>query len=269
MLYLLIDVPAIAYSSYFAMHGLSHDGDDTSAIFGVFKMLRRLQDSHPDGHPIFCFDVGHGLRKKMNKHYKLKATYDLEDKTDAINRAELHRQLDELRLSYLHAAGYKNVFYQEGYEADDIIASLCNTLDGHALIVSRDHDLWQLLRRNVRMLDPHTGKIKTSKDFREEWGLHPSKWASVKAIAGCKSDNVLGIHGIGERTAANYVAGKKLSAAREKLLNEHGERMLNQNLPLVKLPLPGVKRFTVRVDDVSTKKWNHVMRALGMASLKL
>ena len=272
--YLLLDVSAIAYRSFYVMGGLSYQGNDTGVIYGVFREIDRLQKRYPDGKIVFCFDGGSEKRKAISSEYKANRRIDLEDAEKVAARRNFRKQLKQLRKSYLHAAGFRNIFYQKGYEADDLIASFCK---GHKsvksadkiVIVTSDQDLWQLLHGSgVIWQNAATGEIITSTDFKKKWKIAPYKWANVKAIAGCSSDNVAGIAGVGEKTAAKYLAGD-LSTKTKAYQAIHSNTRLSSNLALTKLPFKGTITIHDKlVDDCITQStWNKVMRALGIKSL--
>ena len=273
--YLLLDVSAIAYRSFYVMGGLSYQGNDTGVIYGVFREIDRLQKRYPDGKIVFCFDGGSGKRKASSSEYKANRRTDLEDAEKVIAKCNLREQLKQLRKSYLHAAGFRNIFYQKGYEADDLIASFCRDCKkiksvDKAVIITSDQDLWQLLRTNrVVWQNASTGEIITATDFKEKWKIPPNKWADVKAIAGCSSDNVTGLRGVGEKTAAKYLVGELSTKTKAFQAIQSNTRLYFDNLMLTKLPFKGT--ITVRdklVDDCITQStWNKVMRALGIRSL--
>jgi 5'-3' exonuclease len=193
-----------------------------------------------------------------------------EEKAEAIQL--LHDQIADLRTGYLPALGYRNIFIQKGYEADDIIASLCSSItDGEIVIVSTDTDLWQLLQwRRVTILRPD-GTFYAERAFTEEWNLEPCQWAWVKAIAGCKSDGVVGVVGVGEKTAAKYLNNllPKKSKAYIAIRKAWRAGLIDFNRGLVFLPLSGIKILELASDVLSSSKWDRVMRTLDMRSLLL
>src|SRR4029453_1612789 len=94
---------------------------------------------------------------------------------------------------------------QEGYEADDIIATYAlqaNEAGAEVTIVSSDKDLMQLVRRGIRMYDTMKNKVIGEAEVIERFGVPPSKVVEVQALIGDSTDNVPGVPGIGVKTAA-------------------------------------------------------------------
>ncbi|WLD91517.1 5'-3' exonuclease [Alkalihalobacillus sp. AL-G] len=93
------------------------------------------------------------------------------------------------------------------YEADDIIGTLSrrwsDEMDGDCYIYSNDRDLLQLITGKVSQIiaKKKEENAYTLKHFSDEYGIHPSQWIDVKALLGDKSDNIPGIHGVGEKAA--------------------------------------------------------------------
>jgi hypothetical protein len=100
-----------------------------------------------------------------------------------------------------------------------------------------------------------------------EWGIDPHSWADVKAIAGCHSDCVEGVRGIGERRAAKYLRGELPADSTHFMAIWRNKSVWEHNLPLVKLPWPGVEEFHLEDDGDNEGEWRAVMRSLGMTSL--
>jgi DNA polymerase-1 len=111
--------------------------------------------------------------------------------------------------------------------------------------VSRDQDLYQLLSPSVCLFDPLSNGGMTEPQFRDKYGLPPSEWAEVKALAGCSSDNITGASRIGEATAVKYLRGDlhKIEGFRRKIIEAfYSCGAVEQNLKLTRLPFPGTPR---------------------------
>jgi DNA polymerase-1 len=248
----------------------------TGTLFGFFQAVKALQQTLDTKRLVFCFDAGPSKRKDLFPNYKANRHKVVdEDKEEAMT--EVRRQIDLLRTDYLERLGYKNVFWQRGYEADDIIASVCNNLkDGHrAVIVSADKDLYQLLSPAVSIWNPRIHSQKgtarfTHKLFKEEHcGLTPDQWYEVKAIAGCASDNVPGVFRVGETIAAAYVCGRAINASSKRAIDEwRKSTQYVTNLKLVRLPYPGCKDYKPVKDIIDPANWDKLMKELGMVTLR-
>jgi DNA polymerase-1 len=264
--YLVVDVSNLAYRALYTTGGLSHEGEATGVLYGIFKTVWDLQELFNATHILFCFDGGYDKRQEILPEYKKKRRTELDEEQKAIRR-DLRRQLYRLRTRYLAEAGFKNIFWQEGYEADDIIASVVLSSTEETVIVSSDHDLFQLLSPHVIIWNPVKKKSVTDKSFTDQWGIGPMAWVDVKALAGCTTDNVPGIHGIGEKTAANFVSGR-LKPGKKYEAIVAGNDIWERNRRLVQLPMEGTETFEVQDDEVTRVKWNKMVGSLGMKSLK-
>ena len=267
--YLLIDVSYLAYQSLYALGDLSYDGVETGVVFGVFRSVMDLVDLFSTNRICWCFDRGHDGRDAIDSTYKANRSDDGNEELMEAKRG-VRLQLFRLRTKYLQQIGFQNIFFHDGYEADDCIASICNDLPPgeQAIIVSPDNDLFQLLvQGRVSIWNPASKKSVTANSFQKEWGIGPSQWADVKAISGCTSDNVKGIKGVGEKGACQFLAGTlKATTKKFKAIIENNA-VWKHNLPLVRLPFPGIKHFQLQDDVLVPEKWEQVALDLGMKSL--
>jgi 5'-3' exonuclease len=252
------------------MGHLSFQDIKTGVIFGFLKEVLSLKDEFGSDRVVFCFESGLNKRKELFPEYKLKRHSRELDETELQVLGEFKHQLKVLRQDHLPRIGFSNVFTQRGYESDDIIASITQQLpeDQDAIIISSDGDLLQLLRPNVMMYNPGKKKAVTLQSFSKETGLEPWEWAKVKAIGGCKTDEVPGIPGVGEKTAIKYILGKlKPDSAAYKAIKANKE-IITRNRKLVELPFEGTQVFELRTDTISDEGWKEVCDALGMSSIR-
>lgn len=270
--WLVFDVNYLCHRAFYSTGSLSFGDISTGVLYGVFRDIINLQNRFNTEHIVFCFDSHAKMkREEIYPTYKAKRkSQPLEDQ-QIQDLNELGKQIGLLRNEYLYDLGFNNIFWQKGYEADDIIASIVkNSLseEDDAVIVCSDHDMYQLLvAGKVIMFDPRQKKVTTEVDFTKEYGISPSQWIDVKAFAGCSSDEVEGIPGIGEKTACKFIQGKLKPTTKtyEKIL--YGKDIYHRNLRLVKLPFEGAKIFTLVEDKVNNLKWRSLMQKLGMKSL--
>lgn len=268
--WLLIDVSALAYRAMHVMASLSFEGETTGAVFGLFQSVISLQELFSTNRVVWCFDGGYGKRLEISRSYKQGRH---EGKTEEEEQAyiDMQQQIKRLRVDYLPAVGFKNIFWQKGYEADDVIASVCNNLPRgeQAIIVSSDSDLFQLLSEDkVSVWLPSKSKSVTWSSFFRERGINPSMWADVKAIAGCSSDHVIGIRGVGEKTAIKFLSGQLKLETKAHHAIVTGNSIWRGNLRLVELPFPGTQDFHVQDDHIEEGAWEQLMDRLGMKTLK-
>lgn len=265
--WLLIDAPYLCWRAFHSTGHLSHGGLATGITFGFLRDVQKLMDQHATQDIAFCFDVGLSKRKTIYPAYKAKREKTEEEQ---ILRSEVYTQIDLIRTKYLPALGFKNVFHQEGYEADDLIAMLTEQVKegNEILIVSADHDLYQLLGPNVWVWHPRENKVFGVMELRNKYGVTPKEWIEVKAIAGCDSDNIKGIEGVAEKTACKYVTGKLKATTKTFWKIGRGIKTIQRNRELVTLPFPGTEEMVLQEDETSPKKWRKVLDELGIRSLK-
>ena len=197
----LIDGSAFIFRAYHALPPLTRksDGLPIGAVSGFCNMLQRyVEGNHgPDAptHVAVIFDKGsHTFRNDMYDQYKANREAMPEDLRPQI---PLTRQATEA-----FNIACKEL---EGYEADDIIATLaCQARDagGQVTIISSDKDLMQLVGDGVEMLDAMKNRRIDRDGVFEKFGVYPERVVDVQALAGDSVDNVPGAPGIGVKTAA-------------------------------------------------------------------
>jgi hypothetical protein len=135
-------------------------------------------------------------------------------------------------------------------------------------VVSSDKDLWQLISERVSCWNPQTKKLISLRGFKKIYGIEPDDWIRVKSIAGCATDDIPGIVGVGEATAAKYLRGtlKKDSLAFGRI--EAADDMICKNRVLVRLPFPGTQKCEPQKHDNPTPAgWRAAALGLDMPGL--
>ncbi|MEL6312867.1 MAG: DNA polymerase I [Pseudomonadota bacterium] len=197
----LIDGSAFIFRAYHALPPLTRksDGLPIGAVSGFCNMLHRyVTDDHGSDaptHVAVIFDKGsHTFRNDLYSEYKANREAMPEDLRPQI---PLTRQATE---AFNIACKEK-----EGYEADDIIATLAGQAreaGGRVTIISSDKDLMQLVGGGVEMLDAMKNRRIDVDGVEEKFGVRPERVVDVQALAGDSVDNVPGAPGIGVKTAA-------------------------------------------------------------------
>lgn len=269
---LVFDCHYLCHRAFHAQKDLSFHGIATGVIYGFLKGIGYLKNQFQTDRIAFCFENDTSYRKIHFKPYKMKRLHDREEPEKAKARGDLCRQIDALRSSYLRQIGFKNIFYYPGWESDDIMAKITQIAKGEVILVTSDADMYQLLRSNVMMYSPYQKKLLTHSWFVKEYGIQPWQWAMVKAIAGCDSDGVPGIPGVGEVTAVKFLRRqlKKDSVAFKSIMSPEGCEIVKRNRGLVELPLADPPTPTPEWDGserISTKGWNSVCSRLGIQSM--
>ena len=277
--YLIIDANYLCHRAKHSTGGLKHGDTPTGVIFGFLKTIIALQAQFRTKHIIFCWDSKTSKREEIFPAYKKKRKNRYKDLTEEEIEfeKEFRLQMKKLRRVYLKRIGYRNIFCQKGYEGDDLIASVCfNNIKNNdeAIIITADQDLYQLIRFNISFYNPQKGKLLTLQRFKKKYGIIPEWWDCIKAIAGCSTDEVPGVKGVGEKTAIAYMLNnlKKDSKIFIKIKKfcwdkESRKKLFLRNMQLVSLPFEGVKTFKLKEDKISKQGWKEVVRELGLASL--
>lgn len=276
MKYIILDCDYLCHRAKYTTGSLSYETVPTGIIYGFLRSLSSFQDLFDSCSFVFCWDSHFSYRRKIYPEYKAHRDRLLSE-DEMIFEQEFQRQMKKLRTIYLSMIGFENVFIQRGYESDDIIASLCRDIllkssfgeECEAIIVSSDKDLYQCVSASVSIYNPQKGKLLTLQGFKKLYGILPNQWAMVKAIAGCATDNVKGIRGVGEKTAIRYLLGKLTEGTKYfDITCPMGEDIIAKNLPLVCLPMEGTNEFKLRKDNLSEEGWREVSSMLGMKSLR-
>lgn len=272
--WLVLDVNYLCWRNYHTgMRDLSHNDVPTGSIFGLLKDVLSLENQFDTKNIAFCFDSKESHRKKLFSGYKS----DREKKRQEMTQEE-HRkyivmitQIDILRQDILPYLGFRNIFHEEGYEADDMIASFCFTnFDKEMIIVSADQDLYQLINYHVAIWNPTQQKMMDMDKLIEEWGhdiafKNTNLWPLMKAIAGCKSDSIPGVPGVGEKTAAKFIAGTLKGKKKEQILEAKDN--VRKNLRLTTLPFPSTPECHIQKDIRNETSWRKIAKQYGMTSL--
>lgn len=204
----VLDAYGLIYRSYFAFISkplINQSGNNVSALFGFFRNLNSLITQYTPEYFIAAFDSRTPtFRHEMYDEYKANRAKTPED---------LHAQVPLIE-EILTALGIP-LIRQDGFEADDIIASIavrCQKEQRPCVIISSDKDLMQLVGSYVSVLKPGKtgGWIPIDAEaVKNEWGVGPELMLDLLSLTGDASDNIPGVKGVGEKTAL-------------KLLSEYG-----------------------------------------------
>lgn len=232
---ILVDANMMAHRQYHAYKkqqlSIEHNGEiiETGMLFGTLKTLIYLQKQYKSKRIIFLYDSRHSFRKNISSEYKSTR----KEKSDSFLTQFC---LTTGVLSYL---GLKQI-KAEDYEADDLIATWITHRiedDEQTLIISTDKDLYCLLQSNIHML-LHSPKQRlfTSQDFKDKFKFDKSYFPVFLALTGDSVDCIMGLKGIGPKTATKIITkynGNAKTIA-EQFSQEDKERFL-LNMMLVAL----------------------------------
>jgi DNA polymerase-1 len=229
----LVDGNNLAYRAFFALPEelATSEGFSTNALLGFTNMLfKLLSDYKPKGVAV-AWDTHAVHRAAISEEYK----------------AERRPMPDLLREQFpyfrpiVEAFGYRNLEF-EGWEADDVIATLATLADEADIkttVVSTDRDAFQLVSENVALMMTPRGvsdvHVYTPERVEARYGIRPDQIPDFIGLKGDTSDNIPGIPGIGDKTAGQLIAqygsvedviahADELTPARRKNVLEHAEQ---------------------------------------------
>ncbi len=254
---LLFDGHSLLYRAFYAIPALTtKSGVPVNAIYGFWRVLLRALRDFPSAYVAVVFDAeGKNFRHVMYEDYKATRKPMPED---------LVGQLPQI-IEMLTALGIP-VLREEGVEADDVLASVAHQaeLAGlRSLISTSDKDMAQIVTGRTSLLRP-TGRGEGGTlrclgptEVKEKYGVPPDRIVDLYALVGDTSDNVPGVPGVGEKTAAKlleqydtleeilaHADGIRNKRVRESLLESGDAVFLSRDLIRLKTDLP--------LDDVRT-----------------
>ena len=203
---LLLDGHSLAYRAFFALpveNFSTSTGQHTNAVYGFTSMLINvLRDEQPT-HVAVAFDVSRQtFRTEEYAEYKAGRSATPNEFNGQVSL--LHEVLDALKIRHVEV---------EGYEADDVIATLTTQAVDEGmdvLICSGDRDTLQLVSDKVTVLYPVKGVSEltrmTPQAVEAKYGVGPDRYSDLAALVGESSDNLPGVPGVGPKTAAKWIA---------------------------------------------------------------
>ena len=200
----LLDAHAILHRSYHAMGGFAtRDGKPTGALYGfVMMVLRIYEDIKPD-YIAACFD----LPKPTFRHLSYEAYKGGRQKTD-------DELVDQIKESYKLCEDLNiPVYTKEGYEADDLLGTIAKQLKSNeemrVVIASGDMDTLQLVDDDkvvvYTLKRGNDAALFNKEEVIKRYGFPPENIPDYKGLAGDPSDNIIGIKGIGDKTATELI----------------------------------------------------------------
>jgi DNA polymerase-1 len=195
----LIDAHALIYQSFHAVGQMNApDGRPTNAVFGFLRDVLYLQAECRPTHLLCVFDVAEQtFRNEIYPQYKAQRPAPPDDLVTQIPL--ITQALTALRVPVVGLAGY---------EADDVIATLAVQAaqrDSDVFICTTDKDCRQLLSERIRLLNLRKRQVLDVAWLKAEWGITPEQVVDFQALVGDSVDNVPGVPGVGEKTAAKLL----------------------------------------------------------------
>ncbi|MGH2909059.1 MAG: DNA polymerase I [Solirubrobacteraceae bacterium] len=247
----LIDGNSLAYRAFFALPEsiATSTGVPTNAIFGFASMLVKILTDYGPKATVVIWDRGHSGRKEVYADYKAQRT----------TRPDLLKEQWPALEPLVEAFGYRNLGI-DGWEADDVIASIAEQAKQEeppitVMVVTGDRDAYQLVDERVSIMTTSRGITDTKVYDREgvidRYGIPPELVPDFIGLKGDTSDNIPGVPGIGDKTAADLLARfgsleqvldsiDEISGAKRKQnLTEHADdARLSKQLATMRRDLP-------------------------------
>lgn len=229
----LVDGSSYLYRAFHALPPLmTSKGLPTGAVKGVLNMLKSLRRQYPESPFAVVFDAKGGtFRDALYGEYKA-------------NRPSMPDDM-RVQIDFLHncvrGLGYP-LLCVEGVEADDVIGTLARSsaaADRPVVISTGDKDMAQLVDGHITLVNTMTGSVLDVAGVKEKFGVGPEHIIDYLALMGDKVDNIPGVPGVGEKTAAGLLVG----------ING-GLKELYANLDKVAtLPLRGAKSLPAKLEE--------------------
>ena len=261
---LLIDGHSVAYRAFFALpveNFATQTGQHTNGVFGFTSMLINVLRDEAPTHLAVAFDVSRKtFRSELYVEYKANRSTSPDEFKGQVDLVK--EVLDALNVPHLGV---------EGYEADDVIATLATEAEqaGYdVLICTGDRDAFQLVSDRVTVLYPRKGVSDlarmTPTAVEERYFVAPGRYPELAALVGESSDNLPGIPGVGPKTAAKWLTaydglenlithagelkGKAAEAFKERIEAVRLNRQVNALVRDLDLPLG--------IDDFERRPWD-------------
>ncbi|HLI59807.1 MAG TPA: DNA polymerase I [Solirubrobacteraceae bacterium] len=201
----LIDGNSLAYRAFFALPEsiATSTGVPTNAIFGFASMLVKILTDYGPKATVVVWDRGHSGRKEVYAEYKAQRT----------TRPDLLKEQWPALEPLVEAFGYRNLGV-DGYEADDVIASIAERAKREeppikVMVVTGDRDAYQLVDERVSIMTTSRGitdtKVYDRQGVIDRYGIPPELVPDFIGLKGDTSDNIPGVPGIGDKTAADLL----------------------------------------------------------------
>jgi DNA polymerase-1 len=191
----IIDTFGFFFRSFYALPPLkSKDGFPTGQLTGFMNFINSIGRDYQTDYIVFALDSkGDSFRKEIDPNYKAHRPDTPED---------LLKQLP-VAIEWIELMGFEKI-EKSGFEADDIIASLCKIATKQGVkvrVVSHDKDLYQLIDENVKLFDPIKRVDIDYNTCYDKYGVTPEQFIDYQSLVGDSADNVPGVKGVGAKTA--------------------------------------------------------------------
>jgi DNA polymerase I len=289
---IIIDAYNLFTRHYVAHPGMSKNGDQVGGIVGFFNnTLRLVERINPERVYVIWEGGGSQRKRDLYKDYKkgrkpIKMNRYYEDIPDSLENRNF--QIKTL-IALLNKFPVTQI-YVEGSEADDAIGYMVKykLSKQSSIIVSSDHDFYQLIGKNTIVWSPTLKSFVNDKKVIERFGIHPNNFCLAKSISGDSSDNIPGIKGVSFKTLSKYFP--KFSKEADYLMDEFfedvkelkktkklkilerlscifEENTVRRNWKLVHLDMGNITQHQVKIIDQKIENYDFAMNNIGAHKL--
>lgn len=263
---LVVDGKYLVYRSQYGGNSanLEYGGKLTGLYYMFFNTLRQLTYKFNPANMVIMWDGGRNVRKDEYPTYKERNKNIKPEQLELMQRIKHEYPCIVSMCSRMGFAGYS----LDGYEADDLIALFCQRFNYiNKIIITRDEDMYQCLDSTTSIYSPDDKQRKNLEWFVKTYEINPNQWGIYKSLAGCNSDNVSGIPGVGEKTALEILKGTVNQKAMDKL--ETHKELWNLCKRLTVLPHPNLKNHRIKFKQtrININQMAMEFQKMGMRSL--
>ncbi len=270
----LIDGHALCYRAFYALQLSNSKGEQTNAVYGFINTVRKILREYNPKYVAVCFDAkGKTKRQERFADYKIQRQAMPEGLSEQI--PVLKNVLKEYGIAMCES---------EGYEADDLIATLAKEFSKNKInvvIVTDDKDMFQLVNDRIKILSARKDEMMDQAFLNNKLGFEPKKIIDFLSLAGDQSDNIPGVKGIGEVTARSLiqefgtldqilknVEKVKSTSVREKLKNQRDAALMSRELAILDDQVPiDVELKTFELKTPNRSKLHTMFRDLEFRRL--
>ena len=278
---LLIDGLNIFLRAFAVNGALNEKGVPVGGIMGFMKsMALAIREINPTRVIVVYDGAGGSLRRrKINPNYKSNRTPKRVTKFDTFNSLEDEKQAMKIQfrrlISYLELLPI-DIYSVDNVEADDVIAYISqNILKNEVIIMSADQDFLQLVDDRIVVWSPNKKKYYTEELIYNEYGIPAYNFLMYKCLLGDKSDNLVGIHGLGPKKIAkvipeivgkeinlNYLieyASKQDTLMHKRIVENQSNLEVNEKMMSLKNPIMS-GQIKMHIQDLATRPTNILHR---------
>jgi DNA polymerase-1 len=264
---LILDGKYLIYRTQYSknMGTLTHNDIKTGVYYGFFNTIRSLIKKFEPENLVIMWDGSASIRRDEYAGYKNRNNFKYLKPEQINTLKEINKSYPYLIETCEHL-GFAS-YIMNGYEADDLIALFIKRFSNvNKVIITRDEDMYQCINKNTIVYDPDNKFKKNYKWFKEKYDIEPEQWALVKAYAGCKSDTVPGIYGVGESKAIKIIKGDSKETNR---LQESNQEEIELWKRLTVLPHPNLNETILpyKITHINVNKFYDICQQFNFRSL--